>query len=155
MTLYSFFSLTYFRRRAPIFNMAYQKKMFIYALCIAFLWTLFIKFINMCFKYMFVHWNWGERPCQDACHWCSGSGMPSGHAQLVVWLSTVLTKHVHHPRLLWVMCLFVCAQRILSSCHSVEQVLVGAIIGGILGQFFKNLMSRNYKTKHIIKIIFL
>ena len=157
MTLYSFFSLTYFRRRAPIFNMAYQKKMFIYALCIAFLWTLFIKFINMCA---------GGRPI------CLFTGigasvlvkmhvtgrvtrMPSGHAQLVVWLSTVLTKHVHHPRLLWLMCLFVCAQRILSSCHSVEQVLVGAIIGGILGQFFKNLMSRNYKTKHIIKIIFL
>jgi len=113
----------------------------IYALWIASSWTLFIKCINVILKYMFVQWQYSpQRPCLDACHLCSGSGMPSGHAQLVVWLSTVLTKHVHHQRLLWLMCLFVCIQRILSSCHTIEQVFVGAIIGGILGQFFKHLI---------------
>jgi len=49
---------------------------------------------------MFLYSNWGERPCQDACHWCSGSGMPSGHAQLVVCLSIMLAKHVNRPVLI-------------------------------------------------------
>lgn len=116
----------------------------IYALCIASSWTLFIKCINVILKYMFVRWQYSpQRPCLDVCHWCSGSGMPSGHAQLVVWLSTVLTRRVHRPRVLWLMCLFVCIQRILSSCHTIEQVFVGAIIGGILGQNFKHLALRD------------
>jgi len=113
----------------------------IYALCIASLWTLFVKCINVCLKCMFEYWQYSpERPCLDVCHWCSGSGMPSGHAQLAVWLSTVLTNRVQKPYFIWLMCSFVCVQRILSSCHSIEQVFVGAVIGGILGHFFKHLI---------------
>ena len=113
----------------------------IYALCIASSWILFIKGINIILKYIFVYLQYSpQRPCLDACYWCSGSGMPSGHVQLATWLCTVLFRRVYRPYVLWAMWLFVCIQRILSSCHTIEQVCVGAIIGGILGQMFKHLI---------------
>jgi membrane-associated phospholipid phosphatase len=63
-------------------------------------------------------------------------GMPSGHAQSVIFSLVFVQYALHNP---WLTFLYGCfsvitlVQRIVYENHSVEQVVVGSIIGGILG----------------------
>jgi membrane-associated phospholipid phosphatase len=83
----------------------------------------------------------------------NGWGMPSGHAQitsfaamywtLFIWLrydrdekkkkgSGNFMHTIVSMGVIWALVTAVCAQRVVSKCHSILQVIIGAIIGSLL-----------------------
>lgn len=68
-------------------------------------------------------------------------GMPSGHAQ-AVWFMVFynLNKSSNRQNTLLITLAFVsCAQRIYTNKHTLEQVLVGSLIGSIFGLLASNM----------------
>jgi len=77
-----------------------------------------------------------------------GTGMPSGHAQFaaftaVYWLRYLQYYKKHDPKTPWMaiglvlFALFVPYSRVaLSDCHTLQQVIVGSLIGAVLGWFY-------------------
>ena len=77
-----------------------------------------------------------------------GTGMPSGHAQFaaftaVYWLRYLNYYMKHDPKTLWlslglvIYAFFVPYSRVaLSDCHTVQQVIVGGLIGALIGWIF-------------------
>lgn len=78
-------------------------------------------------------------------------GMPSGHAQLVgyvtmFWTLYLMKKGLFNPEryfpaiitifILWTFSILVCWSRINNQCHSFKQVTTGFSIGSIIGYFF-------------------
>jgi membrane-associated phospholipid phosphatase len=59
-------------------------------------------------------------------------GMPSGHAQMSLFMSTFIYLSLKHKNLLYlylVFSLIICYQRVNSKYHSIPQVIVGSIVG--------------------------
>ena len=155
-------------------------------------WALAVELINVGLKALCraLSVPGGERPCAapqpgstqqpgaaastttcDANAGCTADtfGMPSGHAQVLVWAATFATlwsvgrqrrrrrgvaarrnaaqQQQRSPPppcsklsalwwqlpIIWLLCIAVCAQRVVTNCHSVGQVLAGAVVGGGLG----------------------
>ena len=74
----------------------------------------------------------------------TGFGMPSGHAQvamitLVFWTLYLLENNGYNNRtyfsicLLTVICIGIVVSRVLLGCHTIQQIVIGACIGLILG----------------------
>jgi membrane-associated phospholipid phosphatase len=59
-------------------------------------------------------------------------GMPSGHAQMALFMSTFIYLSLERTNLLYlylVFSLIICYQRVNSKYHSIPQVIVGSIVG--------------------------
>lgn len=63
-------------------------------------------------------------------------GMPSGHVQITAFFSTfcsLYSKSFITALVLWLMTIYMGMERIRLRCHTVQQVIVGGIIGYVLG----------------------
>jgi len=70
-------------------------------------------------------------------------GMPSGHAQLAAFslvFMTLVLQEKHYGwsifLLLSLLTLATMTQRVITKAHSLEQVIVGGLLGGVLGYIF-------------------
>jgi membrane-associated phospholipid phosphatase len=70
-------------------------------------------------------------------------GMPSSHSQLaaysLVFMTLLLQEKYYSSAILLlflVLTLMTMAQRVITKAHTVEQVIVGALLGGVLGYGF-------------------
>lgn len=74
-------------------------------------------------------------------------GMPSGHSQLAVYslvFITLVLREKHYAILLLfsVLAVATMAQRVITKVHSLEQVIVGGLLGGVLGYIFHGLSKK-------------
>jgi membrane-associated phospholipid phosphatase len=75
-------------------------------------------------------------------------GMPSGHAQLSAFSLVFMSLVLQEKRYAWIL-LFLCltlvsmAQRVIIKAHTLEQVIVGALLGGVLGYLTYGLIGKN------------
>ena len=91
---------------------------------------LFNSIINMVTKNILKQ----PRPTQNSFSFDT-YGMPSGHAQ-AVWFMVFynLNKSTNKQNTLLITLAFIsCAQRVYTNNHTLEQVLVGSLVGSILG----------------------
>lgn len=78
-------------------------------------------------------------------------GMPSGHSQLaaysLVFMTLVLQEKHYGAIILLFLGLTVAtmAQRVITQAHSLEQVIIGGLLGGVLGYIFHK-FARKYIT---------
>ena len=73
--------------------------------------------------------------------------MPSGHSQLAVYSLVFITlvlreKHYAIILLFSVLTVATMAQRVITKVHSLEQVIVGGLLGGVLGYIFHGLSKK-------------
>lgn len=73
-------------------------------------------------------------------------GMPSGHSQLAAYSLVFITLVLREKHYGWIL-LFVfltvatMAQRVITQVHSLEQVIVGGLLGGVIGYIFHGLFK--------------
>ena len=90
----------------------------------------------------------------------SSYGMPSGHAQTATFFATYLilmiinersSKNIKILKIITVLIItgIIMSSRVYLGCHTIQQVVVGGIIGGLLGYLFFANMD---KIKGIFKI---
>jgi membrane-associated phospholipid phosphatase len=71
-------------------------------------------------------------------------GMPSGHSQLAAYSLVFITLALREKHYGWIL-LFVfltvatMAQRVITQVHSLEQVIVGGLLGGIIGYLLQKI----------------
>ena len=70
-------------------------------------------------------------------------GMPSGHAQFAafstIYISTLKNKNL---TLVYLLCwLFILIQRVVQKYHTMEQVVVGSIVGVIVAKYYLQIVS--------------
>lgn len=76
-------------------------------------------------------------------------GMPSGHAQtaffslVYVWLTY---RNIKITSVYMLLTIITCIQRIITRKHYLDQVVIGAIIGGVLAVFFFTILSSLLKS---------
>lgn len=76
-------------------------------------------------------------------------GMPSGHAQtaffslIYIWLAY---RHTPLTLVFLLLTIITCIQRIVARKHYLDQVIIGAIIGGLLAFFFFTTVSSLLKS---------
>ncbi len=83
-------------------------------------------------------------------------GMPSGHANLIFYTTTYLYLITHDMNLLVftvILSILTSIQRVVYKKHTIEQVVVGGIIGIGLGYFFYYYCEKTIKEKNIENIV--
>jgi membrane-associated phospholipid phosphatase len=76
-------------------------------------------------------------------------GMPSGHSQLAAYslvFMTLVLREKHYGWILLFLGLTVAtmAQRVIAQAHSLEQVIIGGLLGGGIGYIFYDLSKKIY-----------
>lgn len=71
------------------------------------------------------------------------NGMPSGHAQISFFIyffykDNIKNKNININRIILILACLTSFERIYNNKHTLEQVLVGIIIGSLLGMNLKN-----------------
>jgi membrane-associated phospholipid phosphatase len=77
-------------------------------------------------------------------------GMPSGHAQMALFMSVFIFLSLKRTNLLYlylVFSLLICYQRVLSEYHSILQVIVGSIVGSSFAYIVYQLAREKIKGK--------
>jgi membrane-associated phospholipid phosphatase len=77
-------------------------------------------------------------------------GMPSGHAQMALYMTVFIYLSLKHTNLLCLYLAFyllICYQRVNSEYHSMLQVIVGSIVGSIFAYIVYQLARENIKGK--------
>ena len=75
-------------------------------------------------------------------------GMPSGHSQLAVYSLVFMALVLQEKRYGTIILLFLgltvatMAQRVAIKAHSLEQVIIGGLLGGVLGYIFHGLSQK-------------
>lgn len=75
-------------------------------------------------------------------------GMPSGHAQMAFFTTIYMFFSLKHRNLLYLYLIFsliICYQRVKYDFHSIEQVVVGAIVGSAFGYLVYQLAREKIK----------
>ena len=81
--------------------------------------------------------------------------MPSGHSQLAAYsliFMTLVLREKHYAIILLFLGLTVAtmAQRVITKVHSLEQVIIGGLLGGCIGyityKFASSIFARKYIT---------
>lgn len=98
-------------------------------------------------------------------------GMPSNHSQFVAYacatFSLLLARHMIKSRLLVrrpifrvlfisaaiVLCLCVCTSRVYLKYHTIEQVVVGALVGACAGWVWTHVMSNKFIRRQTAKLL--
>jgi membrane-associated phospholipid phosphatase len=81
-------------------------------------------------------------------------GMPSEHSQLAAYslvFMTLVLREKHYGWILLFLGLTVAtmAQRVITKVHSLEQVIIGGLLGGVLGYIFHKFASSMFARKYI------
>jgi membrane-associated phospholipid phosphatase len=77
-------------------------------------------------------------------------GMPSGHAQTSFYITVFIFLSLKHTNLLYFYILFsllICYQRVKFEFHSIQQVIVGSIIGSAFGYLIYQLAREKIKGR--------
>lgn len=77
-------------------------------------------------------------------------GMPSGHAESVLFSTVFIYVALRNTKILYIylfISMLTIIQRVYYNHHTVLQVIVGAIIGGVLGYLFYYLSNEKMKGK--------
>jgi len=83
-------------------------------------------------------------------------GMPSGHSQLAAYSLVFMTLVLREKRsgyydaiilLFSVLTLATMAQRVVTKAHSLEQVIIGGLLGGGIGYFLQKIGSSTFARK--------
>ena len=77
-------------------------------------------------------------------------GMPSGHAQMSFFTTIFVYLSLKHTNLLYLylfISLIICYQRVKFDFHSIEQVVVGAIVGSVFGYIVYQLAREKIKGR--------
>lgn len=77
-------------------------------------------------------------------------GMPSGHAQMSFYTTVFIYLSLKHTNLLYLylfISLIICYQRVKFDFHSIEQVVVGAIVGSAFGYLVYQLAREKIKGR--------
>lgn len=77
-------------------------------------------------------------------------GMPSGHAQASFFITVFIYLSLKHTNLLYLCILFsllICYQRVKFNFHSIEQVVVGSIVGSAFGYLVYQLAREKIKGR--------
>lgn len=77
-------------------------------------------------------------------------GMPSGHAQMAFYTTIFMYFSLKHRNLLYLyllISLLICYQRVKTDYHSLEQVVVGSIVGSTFGYFVYQLAREKIKGR--------
>lgn len=86
---------------------------------------------------------------------CKSYGMPSGHSIIAILTATFWTMYILNNKknnllkvisliILINFCILVCISRIYLNCHTIQQVIIGVIIGNIFGK-----ISYEYYIKNL------
>lgn len=79
-------------------------------------------------------------------------GIPSGHSQIAVYSLVFMTLVLREKHYGWIL-LFIfltvatMAQRVITQVHSLEQVIVGGLLGGVIGYIFQKFASSIFARK--------
>lgn len=77
-------------------------------------------------------------------------GMPSGHAQMAFFTTVYIYLSLKHTNLLYLyllISLLICYQRVILNLHSIEQVVVGSIVGSAFGYLVYQLAREKIKGR--------
>ena len=77
-------------------------------------------------------------------------GMPSGHAQMAFFTTIYIYLSLKHTNLLYLyllISLIICYQRVILNLHSIEQVVVGSIVGSAFGYLVYQLAREKIKGR--------
>ena len=112
--------------------MKYKSKILYVLFIICTLQFFLINPLEKLYCYYFLNNNNDDiikRPyCSDKTLYCIG--MPSGHAEIITILSTVLYYHKYISFIVYITLLsIICLQRVISNKHTILQVIIGVIFG--------------------------
>jgi membrane-associated phospholipid phosphatase len=79
-------------------------------------------------------------------------GMPSGHSQIAVYSLVFMTLVLREKHYGWILLLIfltvaTMAQRVITKVHSLEQVIVGGLLGGAIGYILHKFASSIFARK--------
>ena len=79
-------------------------------------------------------------------------GMPSGHSQLAAYSLVFITLTLREKQYGWIflfifMTIATMAQRVIARVHSLEQVIIGGLLGGGIGYFLQKFGSSIFVRK--------
>ena len=77
-------------------------------------------------------------------------GMPSGHAQMSLFMTIFIYLSLKQTNLLYLYLLFsllICHQRVISEYHSISQVIVGSMVGSAFAFIVYQLAREKIKRK--------
>jgi membrane-associated phospholipid phosphatase len=82
-------------------------------------------------------------------------GMPSGHAQTILFSTTFIYFSLHQQNILYLylgISIITMIHRLIFKYHTVIQVLIGAVVGIMMGYFVYFLAKTKLKRKLTIKL---
>jgi membrane-associated phospholipid phosphatase len=77
-------------------------------------------------------------------------GMPSGHAQMALYMTVFIYLSLKHINLLYLFLSFsliICYQRVISEYHSMSQVVVGSVVGSVFAYTVYQLAREKIKGR--------